>query len=312
MITSHKWPPLNCLRGFEAAARLNSFSKAAFELNMTQSAVSHQIKTLENYLEQPLFIRINRKVVLSDAGIDLLVTTEECLNILENGLKRLEQYKKPNQLIVHTTSAFAAQWLVPRLNHFRAHHRDIDIWLYTTDGEPDLDLAEVHVGILYGRGRWPGMSSTKLLPDTLVPLCAPDFPIMLQDDISAEDLVNYTLLHGEQRETWQTWFASVGQPEINPIAGPNFTNPSLMLQAAKQGQGIALSSLILAADDIEKGALICPLNKGIKSRYAYYMVHKHEGLDSPQLGIFINWLTAETKGFHDTVYLQLESGLEKN
>jgi LysR family glycine cleavage system transcriptional activator len=309
MITSHKWPPLNCLRGFEAAARLNSFSKAASELNMTQSAVSHQIKTLENYLEQPLFIRVNRKVILADAGIDLLETTEECLNILEDGLKRLEQYKKPNQLIVHTPSAFASQWLVPRLNHFREQHNDTDIWLYTTDGEPDLDLAEVHVAILYGRGRWPGMSSTKLLPDTLVPLCSPDFPLMELHDISAEDFVDYTLLHGEQRETWQTWFASVGLPETNPITGPNFTNPSLMLQAAKQGQGIALGSLILAADDIEKGALVCPVNRGVKSRYAYYMVHKHEGLDSPQLGLFINWLTKQTKEFHDTIYLQLKSGL---
>ena len=137
---------------------------------MTQSAVSHQIKTLEEYLQQPLFIRVKRKVKLTDAGQELLSITDQCLETLGKGLQRLEHFKKPNQLILHTDSGFASNWLVTRLCDFRQQHPEIDLWLYTTDMKPDLELAEVHLAILYGNGNWPGLSSTPLLADAMLSL----------------------------------------------------------------------------------------------------------------------------------------------
>ena len=302
-----RWPPLNCLRGFESAARLGSFSKAANELNMTQSAISHQIKTLEDYLGQILFIRVKRKVVLSDAGTDFLATTENCLNILNEGLKRLEQYKKPNQVVVHSDSAFASNWLVSRLSGFRELYPDTDIWLDTTEGEPDLEHSEVDLSILYGSGRWPGLSKTRLIGDVLVPLCAPDHPIQAQAMREPLDLLDHNLLHGEQEESWNTWFASIGLADTNPITGPNFSCPVHLLQAAELGQGIALGSLILAADQIESGKLVSPVYRGIRSRNAYYLVARYEGLESSKLAVFSEWLMQQAERFTTNRYRSLES-----
>ena len=302
----HRWPPLNCLRGFEAAARLNSFSRAARELHMTQSAISHQIKTLEAYLEQPLFIRDKRKVVLSDAGADLLYTTEQCLELFARGLQRLEHFKKPNQLIVHTGSAFASNWLVARLDRYRALHAAADVWLYTTDMEPDLELAEVHLAILHGSGDWPELSSRLLLPDLLVPLCAPSHPVMQANGEPAV-LLEHSLLHGEQQEDWHRWFARSGMNQANPTSGPNFSNPALMLQAAERGQGIALASLVLAADAIDAGRLASPVRLAVRSELGYYLVTREDGLKSKNVAPFTDWLVAETDDFATGLYRQIES-----
>jgi LysR family glycine cleavage system transcriptional activator len=298
---------LNCLRGFEAAARLGSFSRAAEALNMTQSAISHQVKTLENYLDQPLFIRVNRKVLLADAGKDLLATTDECMNLLDDGFRRLEQFKKPNQLIVHTSSAFASRWLLPRLGEYRRQNPGADVWLYTTDDKADLDLTEVHLAILYGSGHWPELSTTPILDDMLVPLCAPDHPIMQQQAVQAADLLNHGLLHGELRENWNDWFDALGADGIDLASGPNFSDSALLLQAAEQGQGIALGSLVLAAHSLAAGRLVSPLHRGIGTRSQYYLASRYEGLQSPLLLPFRSWLLEQLRDFNDNEYLPLKS-----
>lgn len=274
---------------------------------MTQSAISHQVKTLENYLEQPLFIRVNRKVVLSDAGIDLLGTTEECFDVLEQGLKRLEQFKKPNQFIIHTNSAFASNWLMSRLSEYRRQHGDDDIWLYTTDDKPDLDLAEVHLAIFYGTGHWPGLAKTRILDDILVPLCAPNHPLLKQDKLQARHLSDHCLLHGELRENWHSWFTSAGIDDVNPTSGPNFSNPALMLQAAEQGQGIALGSLVLAAESVIAGRLTSPVYHGITTKNNYYLVSRPGGLESPLLAPFSSWLVEQARCFTQGDYRNLQS-----
>jgi LysR family glycine cleavage system transcriptional activator len=274
---------------------------------MTQSAISHQVKTLENYLDQPLFIRVNRKVLLADAGKDLLATTEECMNLLDDGFRRLEQFKKPNQLILHTSSAFASRWLLPRLGEYRRHNPDADVWLYTTDDKADLDLTEVHLAILYGSGHWPELSTTPILDDLLVPLCAPDHPIMQQQAVQAADLLNHDLLHGELRENWNDWFAALGAASIDLTSGPNFSDSALLLQAAEQGQGIALGSLLLAAQSLAAGKLVSPLHRGIGTRSQYYLASRYEGLQSPLRQLFSSWLLEQVRDFNDNQYLHLKS-----
>ena len=302
-----RWPPLNCLKGFQAAARLGSFSSAADALHMTQSAVSHQIKTLENYLGQELFLRANRKVVLSDAGRDFLRTTEDCLDIIADGLNRLDQYNKPNQFIVHCSSAFGSKWLLPRLDEFRRAHPLPDIWLYTTDSEPDLKLEEVHIAILYGNGHWPGLISRKLISDYVLPFCSSDYPLLQSDTVSVEDLQECTLLHGEQNETWHSWFSANGFPEINPVNGPNFTNSALLLQAAVQGQGVALGSMVLADNEVRSGKLVCPIPRAKKANSAYYVVTNPDGLKSQWQEPFLSWLVQQASVFEEDCTEMMES-----
>lgn len=133
-----QWPPLNVLRGFEAAARLGSFHQAAQELHLTQSAISQQIRSLEELLGQPLFHRQGRSVTLTDAGQDLLETTQSVLLQLAMGIQRLEQYRKPNQLVLNTSTTLARHWLLPRLGAFHRAHPEVDLWLFTSDEEPDM------------------------------------------------------------------------------------------------------------------------------------------------------------------------------
>jgi len=303
MFKSNEWPPLNALRGFEAAARLSSFSGAATELNMTQSAISHQVRTLEEHLEQELFQRINRRVILTDAGYDLLATVHKSLGLLSDGIKRLDHYKKPNQFIVHTSSAFASNWLVQRLQDFNRAAPKNDVWLYTTDAEPDLDLSEVDVAILHGDQKMPGFFTREILRDYLVPLCAPDHPLVSQrasrapDYFEPDDLTSHTLLHSEQDATWRTWFSHMGNNELNPVSGPSFSNPSLMLDAAATGLGIALGSVVLAASDIINGKLICPFNLPLPAEEQFFFVCHDDDRELPSIAGFSDWLDKQVNQF---------------
>ena len=312
MVNSNKWPPLNCLRGFKTAAQLGSFSKAAESLHMTQSAISHQIKTLEEWLDQPLFIRINRRVVLTDAGKDLLTTTEQCLETLEAGFKRLEHYKKTNQIILQTQTALASLWLLPRLSHYRSKNPHINVWLYTADEQKEPDLTEVHLGLVYGGGDWATLLSTKLLDNLLLPLCRPDHPVLQESRVKPQDFLNHDLLHSELEENWNSWFSSIGMPDVNPVEGPTFSDQSLLLQAIEQGQGIGLGSLPLAFDLIHQGRLVCPFKQAIRTRESYYLVSRVDGLHSPLLPPFTAWLSNQCESFENTQLKPLLQGFSAN
>ena len=290
MDTDSRWPPLNCLRGFVAAARYNNFSAAAEALHLTQSAVSHQIKTLESWLGQPLFIRHQRRVQLTDAGSDLLHTAETCLAGLDKGLRRLEQYKKPNQFIVFTGADFASGWLISRLAQFRQHCPRVDVWLYTSDGTPELDIAEVHCAILQGSGDWRDVDAQHLLDDEQLPLCAPDHPLLTRRERQPLDLLDYQLLHDEDEITWGDWFRAVGFAQVNPVEGANFSSQNLMLQAAELGQGIALGSRLVAADRIADGRLVAAMPQSLNSGRGVYLLRHEDGLRSDYLEAFGNWL----------------------
>ena len=292
-MTLNRWPPLNLIRGFEAAGRLESFSKAADELDMTQSAISHQIRVLEEFLGQPLFKRIHRRVVLTDAGHDLLLTVQDSLQILGEGIKRLDQFKKPNQIIVCTSNGFAAKWLLPRLPGFRKAHPHSDVWLYTTDRMVDFDTAEVDVAILLGEGRWPHDEVIDLMDETLIPVCAPS--LLPRGPVARpKDILDLPLLHDERWEDWAMWFAKAGLENVDTTAGANFSDHGLTLQAAIDGQGLALGSNVLAADDLEQGRLICPYQLSLTTITRYYLVAPRRAMVRPRIKEFVAWLTSET------------------
>ncbi|WP_439887907.1 LysR family transcriptional regulator [Pseudomonas sp. MBLB4123] len=275
------WPPLNALRGFEAAARLGSFHKAAEELHLTQSAISQQIRSLEGYLEQPLFHRSGRSVSLTDAGYDLLSTTQSLLQQLAVGIRRLEQYRKPNQLVVNTTPAFARHWLLPRLGDFQRRHPEIDLWLFTTDEPPDMASQTIDIAVRDDIAAQAECSFQVLLRDRLYPAC---HPRLLEMPAAARNT-----LHGEREMDWSHWAVEAGIDVGQQGHGLNFSDPGLLLDAACQGLGIALVSQLLAAQ-AQAGGLLQPLaEQRVRGPSWAWLIHR-DSESSPLTRGFCAWL----------------------
>ena len=150
------------------------------------------------------------------------------------------------------------------------------------------------------------LSAELLLPDALIPVCAVSHPLAQVENPAPESLLEHTLLHGEHEENWGLWFTHAGFPGINPISGPNFSNPSLMLQSAEQGQGVALASLVLAAGSLESGRLVAPWPRAPRSRFGYYLVKREDGLKSQNVAPFVLWLTAQAESFRQGCYRRLQ------
>ncbi|MEO4047832.1 LysR substrate-binding domain-containing protein [Pseudomonas sp. CAU 1711] len=276
------WPPLNALRGFEAAARLGSFHKAAEELHLTQSAISQQIRSLESFLEQPLFFRSGRSVALTDAGFDLLSTTQALLQQLAVGIRRLEQYRKPNQLVVNSTPAFARHWLVPRLGDFHARHPQVDLWLFTSDEVPDMASQTIDVAVRDDLTAQAECSFRVLLEDRLYPAC---HPRLLQ--LPARER---TTLHGEREMDWSHWQVQGGEDVGQHSQGLNFSDPGLLLDAASGGLGIALVSELLAGAARAQGLLRPLSEQRVRGPKWSWLVHRDSEKDALTQN-FCTWLS---------------------
>ncbi|MGH8433793.1 MAG: LysR family transcriptional regulator [Pseudomonas sp.] len=277
------WPQLNALRGFEAAARLGSFHKAAEELHLTQSAISQQIRSLEAFLEQPLFFRSGRSVSLTDAGHDLLSTTQALLQQLAVGIRRLEQYRKPNQLVVNTTPAFARHWLVPRLGDFHRQHPEVDLWLLTTDETPDMATQTIDLAIRDDLSAQAECSFKVLHSDRLYPACHPDLLALPREQ--------RTTLHGEREMDWSHWAVQAGIDVGQHSYGLNFSDPGLLLDAACGGLGIALVSQLLSQQALANGLLQPLLEQTIRGPNWAWLIHR-DSENNPLPRSFCAWLLA--------------------
>jgi LysR family glycine cleavage system transcriptional activator len=266
-------PPLHALRGFEAAARHSSFVKAADELSLTQSAVSHQVRQLEAALGQRLFHRQPREIVLTDAGRDFLKTVREALDLLNVGVARLAPYRSSGPLIVSCDAAFARHWLLPRLLAFRALRPDIKVWLDTSERLVDFDRQEVEVVLGRLRAQGTECSEEVLFDDYLGPCHGRPAPAP-GGVRRVADLAGHTLLHDERREGWLVWLRAAGanttaDAALDATAGPRFSDPGLVIDAARGGQGIALASDVLAGEDLAAGTLQAPLDQWLRVPDAY-------------------------------------------
>ncbi|OKB68288.1 LysR family transcriptional regulator [Serratia marcescens] len=275
------WPPLNALRGFEAAARLGSFHQAAEELHLTQSAISQQIRSLEAFLEQPLFFRTGRSVTLTDAGHDLFSTAQVMLQQLAVGIRRLDQYRKPNQLIVNTTPAFARHWLVPRLSEFNRLHPQIDLWLFTSFDPPDMTTESIDLAIRDDLSAQADCTFKIVYTDRLYPACHPGVLAL-----SEEQRVT---LHGEREMDWSHWTVAGGAHVGQRSSGLNFSDPGLLLDAACNGLGIALVSRLLAQQACSTG-LLQPLTKQrVRGANWAWLLHR-DSEHNPLARQFCQWL----------------------
>ncbi|MHA6195696.1 LysR substrate-binding domain-containing protein [Pseudomonas wadenswilerensis] len=275
------WPPLNALRGFEAAARLGSFHKAAEELHLTQSAISQQIRSLETFLEQPLFYRSGRSVSLTDAGHDLHATTQAMLQQLSVGIRRLDQYRKPNQLVVNTTPAFARHWLLPRLGDFHRQHPEVDLWLFTTYEVPDMATQTVDLSLRDDLEPQAECSYQVLYEDRLYPACHPG--------VLELPAAQRTTLHGEREMDWSRWSVLGGEDVGQRTHGLNFSDPGLLLDAACEGHGVAMVSQLLAARSQERG-LLHPLSERRVAGPEWGCLVHQDSEKSPLTRSFMGWV----------------------
>jgi LysR family transcriptional regulator, glycine cleavage system transcriptional activator len=239
-------PPLQYLLGFEAASRLGSFSKAAEELGLSQSAVSHEMRLLEERLGQPLFLRLGRSISLTDAGRDYQRTVMQSLEQLEGGYRRLEPYRKPGSVVIYCDSDFAARWLLPRLGDLKRSIPECEPWIDTTGKAIDFDSQEVSIAIVRDRAASGNAPSHELFKDVLIPVASPN--LLKRPLQNATSLLKYPLIHDERPEGWPDWFESADVTYEDVAEGLVFSDREMALRAAEVGQGIALCTHAFLAD----------------------------------------------------------------
>jgi len=296
---ARRLPSLNAMRAFEAAARHLSFTLAAHELHVTQAAVSHQIKSLEDHLGMPVFKRLNRALVLTSAGQALFPAVSEALDIMASAVDRLHNQDQSGELTITTMDSFAATWLVPKLGRFRKSNPDIDVRITTTDTSVDFARVDVDMAIRYGAGDWPGLSVERLMTEELFPVCAPSLLQSGPPLCCPADLKNHTLLHDDLREDWRMWLMASGEDNVDAGKGPGYQHSNLVLLAAEQGDGVALARSVLVQDALAAGRLVKPFDITMPTEYAYYMVCPHENLDRPKVKAFRQWLIDEARALEN-------------
>ena len=286
-------PSLNGLRAFEAAARHLSFTLAAAELNVTQAAISHQIKRLEEQLNVALFVRRNRTLLLTRAAEDYLPAVRAAFDDLRRATERLVRPERQKVLTVSTISSLAAKWLVPRLIHFHEAHPEIEVRISTTMRSVDLRGEGIDLAIRWGKGQWPGLRADWLMREAWFPVCSPALlagPTPLE---TPADLARHTLIHVEHyREAWPLWLAAAGAPlAIAERRGLTFDLVMVALQAAIDGAGVALSGTSFVEIDLAAGRLVRPFELALPHKEgAFYVVTPEERAEEPSVRIFRDWL----------------------
>ncbi len=294
---ARRLPPLNALRAFEAAARYLSFTKAAEELFVTQAAISHQVKALEEALDLQLFRRLNRRLMLTDAGQLYLPALTEAFDAIDTATARLRIDENANRLVVSVANSLAAKWLLPRLPRFRDRHPEFDVEISALDRLVDFGRDNVDMAIRYGLGRYPGLRVDPLMKDTNFPVCSPGLlagPVPLSEP---SDLRRHSLLHDDVSSTdapdWTKWLTAAGVTGVWTDRGQRYSHSSLVLQAAMDGQGVALGRSTLVALDMEAGRLVQPFGPALPSSYACYVVSPPATAERPKIKAFREWLIEE-------------------
>ena len=287
---ARRLPPLNALKAFETAARHLSFTKAAEEMYVTQAAISHQIKALEDHLGLKLFMRKNRALLLTEEGQSYFLDIKEIFLQLHEATEKLLARGAKGSLTVSLQPSFAIQWLVPRLNQFSEQHPDIDVRIKAVDLDEGSLTDDVDVAIYYGRGSWRNLHADKLHTEYLLPVCS---PLLLSGGKPLQeptDLRFHNLLHDGSRRAWKAWFTTQSFKNFNVNQGPIFSHSSMVLQAAIHGQGVALAHNVLARPDINSGRLIVPFNHVLISKDSYYLVCRESQTELGKIAAFRQWM----------------------
>src|SRR6266700_3410799 len=291
-------PSLNGLRAFEAAARHLSFTVAASELNVTQTAISHQIRRLEEELGIRLFIRQNRALELTPEARDYLPGVRAAFNDLRLATDRLMRKDDGHVLTVSTLASLAAKWLLPRLSAFQEAHPGIDVRITTSTSLVDFQRDNVDAAIRYGRGQWPGVRADWLMADELFPVCSPALLNGNKPLQCPQDLKDHVLLHtsNTNSDDWRLWLTAAGLPtDISKQPGVTFDLMFMTLQAAIDGIGVAMGRTSYVQDDIAKGRLVVPFQIALPADAGFYLVSPEARREAPKLASFRQWMLAATQ-----------------
>jgi len=285
-------PPLNTLKAFEAAARHESFTRAAEELCVTQGAVSHQVKALEQELGIKLFNRERQRLVITEAGREYLTVIRDALDRIAVGTERLMQRQSSGALTISTSPDFAAKWLVYRLGRFAESHPEIDLRVSASAPRVDFAREDVDLAVRHGDGKWPGLDAVRLCSERLFPVCSPKLVTGRNRIRTAADLLKFPLLHLNDWTTWARWFEAAGISD--PVAhGPSVNQASMLIDLAVDGQGVALARTVLAAWDLINGRLVQPIQVSLRMSNTYWIVCPKVNSSVPKIATFRNWLLTE-------------------
>ena len=297
-------PALEALRFFEAAARHASFTKAAKELFVTQAAVSHRVQALEAELQVVLFRRLTRRLELTLDGERLAAGVRDGLERITRAVGDLDKQAEVGPLNVSTLPSFASRWLIPRLQRFQSAHPEIEVRLIAEDHAVDLWAANgADLAIRFGLGRYPGLSTTPLMADSVGPVCSPSLLARHGSAASVDALLDMPLLHDSVAERddsgtgWKSWLAHVGTASDDPrlAIGPRFSHAHFAIEAALLGQGVALARTSLAADDLASGRLVRPLPQVAPTSFRYFLVCRSDVAQRRKVACFREWLISEAQ-----------------
>jgi LysR family transcriptional regulator, glycine cleavage system transcriptional activator len=286
-------PSFASISSFEAAARHLSFKAAAEELNVTQSAISHQVKALEEYLRVSLFLRGTRSITLTQEGSRYLGDISLLLDQLAEATSHFRDSDLVGPLFVTATPAFAARWLVPRIAAFRAGHPRIELHIATSSRPPDFARDRIDVAIRFGQEKLPGFMVVPFFSTTMFPVASPRLLNGPRNLRRPNDLRHFTLLHAEVGDRWQDWLRSAGVADFDLSTGPRFEHCELLLRGAEEAQGVALTYGALVEADLAAGRLIRLFDIDLSAPVCYSIVSPETWSSRPKIAAFRNWLLKE-------------------
>ncbi len=291
--------PLNALRAFEAAARHLSYVKAADELFVTPAALSHQVKRLEAYLGVPLFRRLPRGLLLTDAGQQLLPELRDVFLRLDVVVDRVRDSDRRGALTISVAPVFATKWLLPRLDRFDEQHPDIDLRISSSLNIVDFARDAFDAAVRLGGGEYPGLKADKLFDETVTPMCSPRLLEGGKPQGAPSILQRLVLLHDDSMSfdssapTWESWLQAAGAADVDASRGPRFGQPDHALQAAIDGAGVVLGWRTLANKDIAAGRLVTLSDLSLPLGSAFYLVYPTPFAERRKIRIFRSWLSNE-------------------
>jgi len=286
-------PALNALKAFEAAARHESFTRAAEELFVTQGAVSHQVKALEEELGLKLFNRERQRLVITEAGREYLTVIRDALDRIAVGTERLVQRQSSGALTISTSPDFAAKWLVYRLGRFAEAHPDITLRVSADMHHVDFAREDVDLAVRHGEGDWPGLHAARLASEQLFPVCSPKLLGSRRGLRKATDVTKFPILHLGAHKDWARWLAAAGVTGVDLSQGLVLNRAAMLIDAAVDGQGIVLARTTLSAWDILNGRLVRPFATSLRLSKSYWIVCPQATATLPKIRKARDWMLAE-------------------
>ncbi len=295
---NYRRPSLKAISTFESAARHESFKEAAKELSLTPSAISHQVKQLEQQVGVNLFHRLSGGLAITDAGAAYLKLLGPAFAEIDDATKQVMQLEYSDQLTIRSAPSFARKWLLDRLPAFLDKHEGIDVKVIATSELLDFRKKNIDIGIHYGQSTWPGCVVKPLLSERVLPMCSPDLKNKPTQLGSIADLHKFTLIHTEQNlVSWKMWFTEQGVPINKELRGVCLDPSELAIEAAVRGVGIVLESDLLAASELKDGSLIPAIDETESKIVSYYLVYPEDHMHIPKVTAFTDWIVGMAKNY---------------